>query len=175
MTSDAPDEQNIRSLAELELSTALSARNRLIEEPAASFRWLIASLFAANGGALIALVGSDQISDYAKLWACCWFTVGIVFSLLTAWANQRAIQQTLPPLSNLVAFWGAVAHGMELDLDEHKRILADAAVTAKRAWPVQLFGWVAASLFIIGMIAAGSGFEGKSSKPTVSAAWSEKK
>ena len=168
MNEQAPSDHDVRGIAALELSTALGARNRLIEEHAASFRWLIASLFAANGGALLALGGSEDVPAYAKLWACGWFTVGVFFALLTAWMNQKVIRKTLEPLSNLIAFWGAVAHGMEFDLNEHAKILDEAKTVTKRGWPVQVSGWAAALMFLFGMAVAGSGFWDHSEKQRIS-------
>lgn len=72
MTEEGPTDEDVRSIARLELSAASDLRNRLMDEHAASFRWLIATLFAANGGALIALVGLEDVPPYAKLWACGW-------------------------------------------------------------------------------------------------------
>ena len=167
MTDESPSAQDVRDIAKLELSTALGARNRLVEEHAASFRWLIASLFAANGGAIIALSAADAVPTHAKLWAGAWFTVGILCSLLIARMNQSMIQKTLDPLSNLIAFWGAVAHGMEFDGDEHTRLMDQARRSTKQSWPVQLCGWAAVLCFLFGMIAAGTGLWGASDRTRI--------
>jgi hypothetical protein len=158
MTSDAPSDEDVRSIARFEISTGLDARNRLMDEHAAAFRWLTASLFAANGGALIALVGSEDVPAYARMWAGLWFTTGICFSLLAAWFNQRVIQKLIDPLTRMIAFWGGVAHGMEVDQESHANLIAALKESTKRSWPVQVCGWIAVAVFLFGMLAAGTGF-----------------
>lgn len=156
--NDAPSEEDVRSIARLELSTTSEARNRLMDEHAASFRWLIASLFAANGGALITLGASEEIPPYARIWACGWFTLGTLFSLLTAWFNQKLIQRALDPLAALIAFWGCIAHGLDFDEEKHTNLIGDLQRSLKRSWPVQASGWLAVAMFLFGMIAVGSGY-----------------
>ena len=158
--NDAPSDEDVRSIARFELSTISEARNRLIDEHAASFRWLIASLFAANGGALIALGSSEEIPPYAKFWACGWFTLGILFSLLTAWFNQKIIQRAIEPMSALIAFWGCVAHGLEFDAGKHNELIEKVQNSLKHTWPVRFSGWCALAMFLVGMVAAGSGYRG---------------
>ena len=139
-----------------------------MDEHAASFRWLTASLFAANGGALIALVGSDNVPDFARVWAGFWFTVGIMFSLLTAWFNQRLVGRMIEPMANLIAFWGCIAHGMEFDESKHSELIAAVKNSTNRSWPIQTCGWIAAAVFLFGMVAAGAGFWSNSkNKPIV--------
>ena len=152
----------MRNIARFEVSTMLDARNRLMDEHAASFRWLTASLFAANGGALVALVGGDSVPVYAKLWAGIWFMLGILFSLLTAWFNQRLVQRMIDPIAQLIAFWGCVAHGMEFEEEKHAALIEAVQNSTKRAWPTQTCGWIAVVVFVFGMVAAGTGLWSKS-------------
>jgi hypothetical protein len=157
VTEPTPSPEDVRSIARFELSTILDARNRLMDEHAASFRWLTASLFAANGGALVALVGSEIVPPYAKLWAGFWFAGGVLFSLLTAWFNQRLVQKMIQPMVNLISFWGCVAHGMEFDDEKHGELITAVRSSTQRSWPVQASGWAAALVFVAGMTAAGTG------------------
>jgi hypothetical protein len=158
MSQPTPTPEDVRSIARFELSTILDGRNRLMDEHAASFRWLTASLFAANGGALIALVGSDDIPAYARVWAGSWFTIGILFSLLTAWFNQRLVGRMIDPMTNLIAFWGGIAHGLEFDEERHSELITAVKNSTKKSWAVQACGWIAALVFLCGMVAAGTGF-----------------
>lgn len=48
-----------------------------------TFRWLMATLFAANGGAIIALLGSTGEGISSRRVALSLFAAGLLFSLLT--------------------------------------------------------------------------------------------
>ena len=162
MTEDeAPTDEDVRGIARMEMASMSDARNRLMDEHSASFRWLIASLFAANGGALITLGTSELIPPEARIWACGWFTAGIISALLTAWLNQKLIQRGLAPMVALIAFWGCIAHGLDFDEKKHNELIAGLQSALKRSWPVQMSGWFSAILFIFGVAAAGSGYYGE--------------
>ena len=155
---DAPSQEDVRSIARMEMASISDARNRLMDEHSASFRWLIASLFAANGGALITLGTSELIPPDSRIWACGWFTCGVLVSLLTAWLNQKLIQRGLAPMVALIAFWGCIAHGLDFDEEKHKVLIADLQSALKRSWPVQVSGWLSAAMFTFGVVAAGTGY-----------------
>jgi hypothetical protein len=52
---------------------------RLHEHMSAGFRWLMATLFTANGGALVALIDADLPG---QPFASAWFAIGVILSLL---------------------------------------------------------------------------------------------
>nr|NUR38127.1 hypothetical protein [Sphingomonas sp.] len=54
---------------------------RLYEHTSHMFRWLLATLFAANGGAIIALISSAKKPQDLHRDALCWFAVGLVLSI----------------------------------------------------------------------------------------------
>jgi hypothetical protein len=159
--TDQPPDPNPISVAAFELSTIIPLQGRLLDEHAASFRWLVASLFAANGGGLVAIATADKLSDYGMVWSCFWFGLGILSSLLCGWFNQRMVNWTLPPVNALIAFWARVAHGMPFDGNENQRLLDAITKSTKRGWLTQASGWLAAVTFILGMIAAGTNILGK--------------
>ena len=153
--SDGPDEVAVRKIAEMEVVTMTDAKNRLLNEHAASFRWLLASLFAANGGALVALGGNESLTVDGKLWAGALFTLGVLSSLITAWTNQRSARAIIEPVSSLIALWTCVAAGMPFEEEKHRDLLAEVDKGSRSSRPTQVFGWGSALLFLAGMVVAG--------------------
>lgn len=75
------DEQE-REVVEWMRREIVSGETRLFEHIASTFRWLMATLFAANGGAIIALLGSDARDLPGRIYGLLWFALGAVCSLL---------------------------------------------------------------------------------------------
>lgn len=57
----------------------LTAEGRLYDHVSKTFGWLMATLFAANGGAIIALLGSGKDASLGVLG---WFASGLLLSIL---------------------------------------------------------------------------------------------
>jgi hypothetical protein len=62
------------------------SEGRLYEHVAAMYRWLLATLFAANGGAMLALLGHEKNLP-GELYALGWFALGVISSLLMGTAS----------------------------------------------------------------------------------------
>lgn len=60
-----------------------ATRTRAVEQAAAMARWLLASLLAVNGGAAVALLGSDRPPNASLRMALLWFVVGVVAAVAT--------------------------------------------------------------------------------------------
>lgn len=60
-------------------SQLITSEARLFDHVSTTFRWLMATLFAANGGAIIAVLGSTQSANVSALG---WFAAGLVLSIL---------------------------------------------------------------------------------------------
>lgn len=60
-----------------------ATRVRAVEQAAAMARWLLASLLAVNGGAAVALLGSDRPPSASLEMALLWFVVGVVAAVAT--------------------------------------------------------------------------------------------
>ena len=58
------------------------AETRIYEHITETFRWLMATLFAANGGAIIALISWDDFTVSADRVPLGCFTVGLLVSIL---------------------------------------------------------------------------------------------
>lgn len=59
-------------------TTLVTTEARLYDHISTTFRWLMATLFAANGGAIIALLGSVQRANVCALG---WFAAGLILSI----------------------------------------------------------------------------------------------
>lgn len=81
----------------------ITGEGRIFEHVATTFRWLMGSLLAVNGGAIVAMLGSDNPLINSNAAALRFFAVGLVFSVLIGslssiwglraagrWANIRA-------------------------------------------------------------------------------------
>lgn len=63
-------------------SNLVTGEGRLYDHVATTFRWIMATLFAANGGAILALLSSDNPRISANPVAIRWFAAGLLFSIL---------------------------------------------------------------------------------------------
>ena len=59
----------------------ISGESRLFDHVTSTFRWLMATLFAANGGALVALLDSGAHDLPGRDYALVWFALGIIASV----------------------------------------------------------------------------------------------
>lgn len=74
------DEKERKAL-EILRHTLLNSEARIYEHVTTTFRWLMATLFTANGGAVIALV-DHGVGVHGSRAALGWFAVGVIFALL---------------------------------------------------------------------------------------------
>lgn len=74
-------DQDERKELELVRDLLIVGEGRLYEHVAAMFRWLLATLFAANGGAMVVLLAHGEDVP-GELYASGWFGLGVISSLL---------------------------------------------------------------------------------------------
>jgi hypothetical protein len=60
----------------------ITSEARLFEHVSNTFRWLMATLFTANGGAIIGLLGWNDATNRGAYAALGWFAAGVVLSIL---------------------------------------------------------------------------------------------
>ena len=60
----------------------ITTEGRLHDHVATTFRWLMATLFAANGGAILALFGAAQHGVTIDGAGLSWFGAGVFLSIL---------------------------------------------------------------------------------------------
>ena len=76
-------------------SQLITGEARIYDHVANTFRWLMATLFAANGGAVLALLGNPQLAADKVALAC--FALGLVLSismgiLSTFWGQRASVR-----------------------------------------------------------------------------------
>lgn len=75
-------EQLEQKAIELVRSELLTNESRLYEHLWRTFQWLMATLFAANGGGIIALLNDGAHDLPGRIYGLGWFAAGLVLSLL---------------------------------------------------------------------------------------------
>ncbi|AMK24366.1 hypothetical protein [Sphingobium sp. TKS] len=71
---------------------------RLYDEVNSSFNWLLATLFAANGGAVVAIVSRDTLAYHIPL---TFFAVGVIFSILMGMGKAFYAAKAIIPMTDL--------------------------------------------------------------------------
>lgn len=148
----------VRRLAEMEIANILESKKMLLDEHSASFRWLVASFLAINGGGLIAVAGQANMSRAYGAASGLLFCIGIVSALLCAWLSQRANRATLLPLNEAMGIWISIAHFGELDHSDIKTVESKMTEVVKVSRPTQISGWFSVTAFLLGMCMAGVGY-----------------
>jgi hypothetical protein len=77
----------------------MTTEGRLHDHVATTFRWLMATLFAANGGAILALFGAAEHRVQVSTTALSWFGAGVFLSILMGllssfWGHRASIRVT---------------------------------------------------------------------------------
>lgn len=140
-------------------------RSTAWDEHTHSFRWLMASLLAVNGGACLSIFDKPGISYALRLLACGSFTIGIVAALLVAVFGQRSIQKSLGPLQRQIGYWMTVASDGLRDEKVEADLAKELEDSAKTGLASRIAGWVSAIGFVLGVISVGFGLE-PASKPS---------
>lgn len=145
------DQQDRLALEYLSRELATS-ETRIYDHISTTFRWLMATLFTANGGAIVALL-SDGTRLAGSLCALAWFSAGIILSLimgiLSAFMGHRAIG----PLTNARS---RVHQGLITgETAEVKQALMELVEKQKMTWKMWLptyAGLVSFACFVIGVL-----------------------
>jgi Ni,Fe-hydrogenase I cytochrome b subunit len=148
----------VQRIAETEITNLLESMKIIVEEHSSSFRWLIASFFAVNGGGVIAVAGQSNMPRVYSVAAGFLFCIGILLALLCAWLSQRANRAMLRPVSEVLSFWLSVAHFGELDQEGLIEIEQKMTKAMKVSRPTQFSGWFSVAAFSLGMCVAGAGY-----------------
>jgi len=105
----------MRRLAVFEASSAEQTKGKLIDDHSAAFRWMIASLFALNGGAILAIFGKGDIIDqpnFASFWI---FFGGVVNTFLAAFFGQLSDRAMIAEMHRWGLYWTNVGSIDERD------------------------------------------------------------
>ena len=156
MDTNNDDELRLSALHLSELG--VEGRRNLTEEHSASFRWLMASFLAINGGGLISLK-DIKLSDATHAFVSgIMFFGGIVFALLIAFLGQKSNQKMLDPMARMALYWRGVASTgilnpeVQQDIDDR---MSTALKSAK--WPSRS-GFLSLLFFALGLAAIAHGW-----------------
>jgi hypothetical protein len=77
----------------------IATEGRLYDQVASAFQWLMATLFAANGGAILGLLGAEREGIPGTNAALGWFGAGVLLSILMGvlssfWGHRASIRVT---------------------------------------------------------------------------------
>lgn len=119
---------------------------RLYEQISATFRWVLATLFTANGGAVLGLLTSEENLP-GKLWAAGWFSIGVVFAVLMGVSSVFVSLNAAPKIN---AIYMKAQEGLVHNQDVSAEIVT-MANDMKIDWAPSRLGFASFGLFILGL------------------------
>ena len=146
------------ALSLYEAKSAADVRLKTIDEHNSAFRWLLGSLFALNGGAAIALIGNQKISNSAILQAEVAFLAGILMCFTMAILGQLSDRGMIVKSHEWGLYWTTVSVTLQRNADQEAEITAaivKAEMTGRKA---RLAGVAAMLCFVVGCILVGISF-----------------
>jgi hypothetical protein len=112
----------MRRLAAFEVTAAEESRAKLIDEHSAAFRWMIASLFALNGGAILTIFGTERLGVQPVLPAFWVFFAGVVATFLAVLFGQLSDRAMIAQMHKWGLYWTTVASLDERDESQENSI-----------------------------------------------------
>jgi len=104
----AKREEAVSRLAAFEAAAAVESRAKLIDEHTAAFRWMIASLFALNGGAILTIFGTERIGVQPILPALWVFFAGIIATFVAVLFAQLSDRSMIAQMHSWGLYWTTV-------------------------------------------------------------------
>jgi hypothetical protein len=132
-------------------SQLIVSEARLFDHVSTTFRWLMATLFAANGGAIIGLLGWNGANQHGGLSAIGWFAAGLVLSILMGTLSAIWAFRSISPIVTtrlLIDQWLLTGEENKLVLDD---LVARHSLTWK-TWVPSYAGGASLACLIIGML-----------------------
>lgn len=120
-----------RKLAEFEASSAVETRSKLIDEHHSAFRWIIASLFALNGGAILSIFGRERFgleTVFPVFWI---FFGGIISTFLTVVVSQMSDRLMIARMHQWGLYWTSVQVTAARDTQHEDQIKRGIATAEK--------------------------------------------
>ncbi len=143
-----------RSLAEFEASSAVESRSKLIDEHNSAFRWMVASLFALNGGAILSMFGRGSFG-FDPIFPAFWiFFGGIVSTFFTVIVAQMSDRLMIARMHQWGLYWTTVRVTGRRDPENEGHIrlgIATAERWGRRSRYLAIFAMV---WFVLGVLGA---------------------
>ncbi len=152
MTSDKIRLDAIRSLADFEASAAVESRSKLIDEHHSAFRWIIASLFALNGGAILSIFGKGELGvdpTFPAFWV---FFGGIIATFITVITAQISDRLMIARMHGWGLYWKTVGVMGERDEERESQIRQGIATAERWGRFARLMAVFAMIWFVFGML-----------------------
>ena len=133
----------------------ITSEGRLYDHVATTFRWLMATLFAANGGAILALLQANPKGGSIAPAALGWFAGGVFLSILMGllssfWGHRASVRVTATRFKiDRAILEGAMNHEILADISAQK--------PSWKTWVPSYVGILSFVCFTVGMLAAGLG------------------
>ena len=131
------------------IASIATSEARLYEQVQTSFNWVLGTLFASNGGAIVALVGRDGPVAACAL-AC--FAVGVVFSILMGIASALYASKAIMPMTDILMTMRLLVTGDATPAQLQEKMKALDAFGLHK-WAMHGAGYVSLASLILGMIA----------------------
>lgn len=155
MKPEALEQQQIvKRLAAFEITASIESRSKMIDEHGSAFRWMVASLFALNGGSILSIFGSDGFGApylFLSFWV---FFAGIIFTFATVIMAQISDRKMIAQLHSWGLYWTRVSCTGVTDLQHEKEIkdkISDAENFGRQA---RVLGFFAMMAFVVGVLTA---------------------
>lgn len=115
-----------RNALEILRDTLMTSEARIYEHVTTTFRWLMATLFTANGGAVVAFM-NRSLDAHGSRAALGWFAVGVILALL------MGVLSTFVGYRSSVAIMAARMHvERALITDEHPKATVEKFTTRQK-------------------------------------------
>ena len=137
------------------VSTVLATSEaRLYEQVNSSFNWLLATLFAANGGAVVAIVSRETL---ASPFALALFAAGVVCSISMGLSNAVYAAKAIMPTTDIRMTLVLLAADKATHEQLQEKVTALNGVSWLK-WPMYGFGVLSLVCLVSGMAAFACAF-----------------
>lgn len=142
-------DEELKPVAEHVGRTLANSEARLYATVDTNFRWVLATLFAANGGALVALLSRDSLASTTPL---AFFAGGVVASILMGVGQSIYGTKALLALTDVqMTFVAFVAD--QASFEDYQTKMAALEEFKLEKWGMYLAGFASFALLIGGMMA----------------------
>lgn len=125
---------------------------RIYDHISTTFRWLMATLFTANGGATIALLNS-RTDLVGRLPGLAWFAAGITFSLIMGILSAFMGHRVMRPLTEAKAkVHQGLITGDPADAEQALNKLIEKQKMTWKTWSPTYAGLLSFACFVVGIL-----------------------
>ena len=152
MTSDKSKMDAIKTLADFEAAAAVESRSKLIDEHHSAFRWIIASLFALNGGAILSIFGKMGFGADPTFLAFWVFFGGIISTFLTVVTAQISDRLMIARMHGWGLYWKIVGATGVRNEEQESEIKAGISMAEKWGRFARLLAVFSMIWFVLGVV-----------------------